>query len=63
MEYLLFLKIGIGLLGALAASIYIWSKNGANKIERPIKTEDGDYLISAPNDLEGINFDDKIKIE
>jgi hypothetical protein len=63
MEYLLFLKIGLGLIGALVASIYIWSKRGDNKIERPIKTEDGDYLITAPNDLEGINFDDKIKIE
>ena len=63
MEYLLFLKIGIGLIGALVASIYIWSKRGSNKIEKPIKTEDGDYLITAPDDLEGITFDDKIKID
>jgi hypothetical protein len=63
MEYLLFLKIGIGLIGALAASIYIWSKNGSTTIQKPIKTENGDYLINTPDDLEGITFDDKIKID
>lgn len=63
MEYLLFLKLGIGLMGALAASIYLWSKKGSKTVQKPIKTEEGDYLINAPDDLEGLTFDDKIKID
>lgn len=62
MEYLVFFKIGLGLTGALTASIYLWSKRGSNKIEKPIKTKDGDYLIAVPDDIEGIDYDNQIKL-
>jgi hypothetical protein len=59
MEYLVFLKLGLGLMGALSVSIYLWSKRGGNKIEKPIKTKDGDYLLNKPDEMdEAIKYDD-----
>ena len=52
MEHYVFLKYSLGLLGALGASIYIWSRRGVIKIEKPLKTEGGDFLISKPDDIE-----------
>jgi len=60
MEYLLFLKIGLGLVGALSAAIYLWAKNGGSTIEKPSETQDGDYLIKKPENEDGINYDSQI---
>jgi hypothetical protein len=52
MEYFVFLKYSLGLIGALSAAIYIWSRRGTDKIEKPIKTEDGNFVITKPEDIE-----------
>lgn len=63
MEYLLFLKYGGGLVLAIAASLYFWSKGFSKKIEKPIKTEEGDFLVAKLGELEGIESDGVIVIE
>lgn len=63
MEYLVFLKIGLGLVGALSAAIYLWSKNSKDTIERPIETDEGDFLIKKPENAEELPHDDQVKLE
>ena len=63
MEYLLFWKIGLGLVGALSAAIYLWTKNGGSTIEKPSETNEGDYLINKPENEDGISYDTKITMD
>lgn len=63
MEYLIFLKYGGGLILAIAASLYFWSKGFSNKIEKPIKTEEGDFLVTKFGELEGIESDGLLFIQ
>ena len=64
MEYLVFLKISLGLIGALSASLYFWYKTKGNRIKKPIKTKDGNYIIENEKDLEKeVNYDAKITID
>jgi hypothetical protein len=60
MEYLVFWKIGLGLVGALSAAIYLWSKSGSDTIEKPVETQDGDYVINKPENVEEISYDNEI---
>ena len=64
MEYLVFLKISLGLIGALSASLYFWHKTKGNRIKKPIKTKDGNYIIENNKELEKeVNYDAKIEID
>lgn len=62
MEYLVFLKVGIGLIGAITASLIIWSRNKSKSLKKPLETEDG-YLVENDSDLEGIESDGVLVIE
>jgi hypothetical protein len=63
MDYLLFLKIGGGLLGALTASIFYWCKGYSKDIEKPFENSDGNFLISKVGELEGMESDGVILAE
>ena len=64
MEYLVFLKISLGLIGALSASLYFWYKIKSQGIKKPIKTKDGNYLVKKEKEFEKeVNYDTKIKID
>lgn len=63
-EYLVFLGKGLGLIGAISAALYLWHKNKADKIKKPIKTENGNYLVENENNLDKeVNHDAKLKID
>jgi hypothetical protein len=64
-QYLVFLEhVGSGLVGALTASLYFWSKRKGDSIKKPIKTKDGNYLVENEKDLEkDVNYDAKIEID
>jgi len=60
MDYLLFLKLGGGLFGAVSASLFFWSKGYSNKIEKPDEDLDGNFFISKVAELEGLQSDSVI---
>lgn len=62
MEYLVFLKVSLGLIGAITASLIIWSRNKSKGLKKPLETEDG-YLVENDSDLEGIESDGILVIE
>lgn len=63
-EYLVFLAKGLGLIGALTASLYFSFKKKTTKIQKPIKTKDGNFLIENNKELEKeVNYDAKIEID
>ena len=63
-EYLVFLAKGLGLIGALTASLYFSFKKKTGKIQKPIKTKDGNFLIENNKELEKeVNYDAKIEID
>jgi hypothetical protein len=63
MNYLLYLKLGGGLLGALGASVFYWCKGYSNKIEKPTEDLDGNFLVTKVGDLEGFESDGVILAE
>jgi len=64
MEYLVFLKISLGLIGALSASLYFWYKRKSGGIKKPIKTKDGNYLVKNEKEFEKeVNYDTKVTID
>jgi hypothetical protein len=63
MDYLLFLKLGGGLLGAISASVFFWCKGYSKEIEKPIEDAEGNFLISKVGELEGMQSDGVILAE
>jgi hypothetical protein len=63
MDYLLFLKLGGGLLGAVSASVFFWCKGYSRDIEKPIEDAEGNFLISKVGELEGLESDGVILTE
>lgn len=63
MDYLLFLKLGGGLLGAISASVFFWCKGYSRNIEKPTEDAEGNFLISKVSELEGIQSDGVILAE
>ena len=63
MDYLLFLKLGGGLLGAISASVFFWCKGYSRNIEKPTEDEQGNFLISKVGQLEGLQSDGVILAE
>ena len=63
MNYLLFLKLGGGLLRAISASVYFWCKGYSKDIEKPIEDAEGNFLISKVGELEGLQSDGVILAE
>lgn len=62
MDYLLFLKLGGGLLGAISASVFFWCKGYSRDIEKPTEDADGNFLISKVGELEGLESDGVIVV-
>ena len=63
MDYLFFLKLGGGLLGAISASVFFWCKGYSKDIEKPTEDEQGNFLISKVGELEGLQSDGVILAE
>ena len=63
MDYLLFLKLGGGLLGAISASVFFWCKGYSKDIEKPIEDAEGNFLISKVGELEGLQSDGVVLAE
>ena len=63
MDYLLFLKLGSGLFGAISASVFFWCKGHSRNIEKPTENAEGNFLISKVGELEGIESDGVILAE
>jgi hypothetical protein len=63
MDYLFFLKLGGGLLGAISASVFFWCKGYSRNIEKPTEDAEGNFLISKVGELEGLQSDGEILAE
>jgi hypothetical protein len=63
MEYIIFLKLGLGLSGAILAALIIWYRKGGNKIERPLQDGEGNYLVAKPENTTGIVYDEEITLD
>ena len=63
MEYIIFLKLGLGLSGAILAALIIWYRKGGTKIERPLEDSNGNYLIEKPENTNGIVYDEEVTLD
>ena len=63
MNYLLFLKLGSGLLRAISASVFFWCKGYSRDIEKPTEDAEGNFLISKVGELEGLQSDGVVLAE